>query len=83
MVHTKEPLRLIAAATVFLNLTGAFCVAADDLDTVRMDLLVVIQLEVDVLDDKGPDVVAEAVGVEMSLRKSAAVCERHSLYSSP
>lgn len=38
-----------------------------------MDLVRVVQLEVDVLDDEGPYVVAEAVGVEMSLQRRTSV----------
>jgi hypothetical protein len=32
-----------------------------------VDLVRVIELEVDVLDDEGPDIVAEAVGIKVSL----------------
>ena len=54
-----------------LSFAGSLRVAADNLDAVGMDLLVVVQLEVDVLDDEGPDIVAESVGIEMSLQRSA------------
>lgn len=47
-----------------LILLGA---AADDLDLVGVDGGV-LHLEGDVLDQEGPDLVAEAVGVEVSLR---------------
>lgn len=50
-----------------LSLAGALRVTADDLDPVCMDLVCVVELEVDVFDDESPDIVAEAVGVEMSL----------------
>ena len=54
-----------------LSFAGSLRVAADNLDAVGMNLLVVVQLEVDVLDDEGPDIVAESVGIEMSLQRSA------------
>ena len=38
-----------------------------DLDLLRVKLVLPFHLEVHVLDDEGPDFVAEAVGVEMSL----------------
>lgn len=38
-----------------------------------MDLVCVVELEVDILDDEGPDVVAEAVGVEVALHKRKLV----------
>lgn len=48
-----------------------------------MDLVRVVKLEVDVLDDEGPDVVAEAVRVEVALEAETAlnlfgqpVCDR-------
>lgn len=34
-----------------------------------MDLVRVVELEVDVLDDEGPDVIAETVGIEVALRR--------------
>lgn len=40
---------------------------ADDLDFVSSHGIVVVQLEVDVLDEKGPDIVAEAIGIERTL----------------
>lgn len=49
------------------SLARAFGVATDNFDSVGMYLVGVIELKVDVFDDKGPDVVAEAVGIKMSL----------------
>jgi hypothetical protein len=40
---------------------------ADDSDLVDFDGLRVVEFELDVLEDKSPDVVAEAVSVEMAL----------------
>jgi hypothetical protein len=34
-----------------------------------VDLVRVVELEVDVFDNEGPDVVAEAVGIEVALYK--------------
>jgi hypothetical protein len=51
-----------------LLLARTLRVATDNLDAVGVDLMGVVQLEVDVLDDESPYVVAEAVGVEMSLQ---------------
>ena len=51
-----------------LGLARTLRVTGDDLHAVGMDLMGVVQLEVDILDDEGPYVVAEAVGIEMSLR---------------
>lgn len=41
--------------------------AGNNLDSLSLDVVRVVQLELDVLDNEGPDLVAEAVGVEMSL----------------
>lgn len=40
---------------------------ADDSDLLDLDLLRVIQLDLDVLEDEGPHVVAEPVRIEVSL----------------
>jgi hypothetical protein len=39
---------------------------ADDSDLINFDGLRVVEFELDVLEDKSPDVIAEAVGVEMA-----------------
>lgn len=39
----------------------------DDLDPLSLDVVGIVQLELDVLDDEGPDFVAETVGVKVSL----------------
>jgi hypothetical protein len=65
-------------AAVFPSLRGVICLTyrslrlllaltGNDLDSLGLDIVRVIQLELDVLDNEGPDLVAEAVGVEMSL----------------
>lgn len=46
----------------------SLAVTADDLDLVRRDRGLVVQLECDVLDEEGPDIVAESVGVKVTLK---------------
>ncbi len=50
-----------------LLLSWPLGVAADDFDLIRLDRTRVVQLEVDVLDQKSPYFVAETVGVQMTL----------------
>ena len=42
-------------------------IAAHNLDLVRRDIVLVVELEVDILDEERPDFVAEAVGIQMTL----------------
>lgn len=51
----------------YRSLRLLLALAGDDLDSLGLDVVRVVQLELDVLDNEGPDLVAEAVGVEMSL----------------
>lgn len=51
-----------------LLLTRLLGVAAHDLDLIRCDIILIVQLEVDILDEERPDFVAEAVGIEMALQ---------------
>lgn len=51
-----------------LSLAWTFGVAADNLDSVGVYLVRVVQLEIDILDNESPDVVAEAVSIEVSLQ---------------
>jgi hypothetical protein len=53
-----------------LDLARPLGVAGDDLNFVRKELIRSICLEFDVLDEECPDIVAEAVGLEVSLTKS-------------
>ena len=57
----------------FLGLAWTFRVTADNLDAVGVDLGGVVELEVDVLDNECPYVIAEAVGIEMSLYEHMSV----------
>ena len=53
-----------------LSLARTLCITADNLDAVGVDLVRVVELEVDVLDNEGPDVVTEAVGIEVALHST-------------
>ena len=48
-------------------------ITADDLHRVDADILPALTLEHDVFDQKGPDVVAEAVGVEVAFEVEAGL----------
>ena len=50
-----------------LRLARTLAVAAHDLDLVGSDRLRVLHLEGDILDQESPDLVAESVGIEMTL----------------
>lgn len=50
------------------RVAGSFGVAADNFNLVGNKGVTVIELEIDILDEKGPHVVAESVCVEMALR---------------
>ena len=45
------------------NLTRLFRVAAHDFDLLCCNGTATVQLEIDILDEKSPDIVAEAVGI--------------------
>ena len=51
----------------YRSLRLLLALAGDDLDSLGLDIVRVVQLELDVLDNEGPDLVAEPVGVEMTL----------------
>jgi len=51
-----------------LGLAGTLRVTANDLDSVGVNRVRIIQLKVDILDDEGPNVVTESVGIEVSLK---------------
>lgn len=53
-----------------LLLPRLFRITANNLDLLRRHGVLIIQLEVDVLDQKRPYFVAEAVGVKMPLHQS-------------
>ena len=50
-----------------LLLSRPFGIAAHYLHLLRLDRGLIIELEVDVFDQKRPDLVTEAVGIEMTL----------------
>lgn len=56
-----------AALWCLLCFPRALRVAGYDLDAVGVDRVRVVELEVDVFDDEGPYVIAEAVCIQMAL----------------
>lgn len=57
-----------------LDFAWTLCITADNLDSVGVDLVRIVELEVDVLDYKRPHIVAEPVGIEVALREPGSVC---------
>ena len=55
----KKPSRLL--------LPRLFRIAAHNLNLLRRDVVLIVQLEVDILDEERPDFVAEAVRIQMTL----------------
>lgn len=71
-----------------LTLARTLRVAADDLDLVRVDdVAAVVELELYVLDEEGPDLVAETVGIERALythtKSSLSACSLYRPESMP
>lgn len=50
-----------------LLLSGLLRIAAHDLDLLCRDIVLIIELEVDIFDEEGPDFVAEAICIQMAL----------------
>lgn len=67
---------LIVLRLCTLRFTRALGVAAYDFDPISMHLVRIVKFEVDIFDDERPNVVAEAIGVKMSLRGPS---QRHRL----
>ena len=42
-------------------------ITAHDLDFLRRDIVLVVELEIDIFDEERPDLVAETVGIQMTL----------------
>ena len=65
-VHAQQASdRLVKTMQSSLLIFARFLVGhADDLDLVRLDGSIVVQLEIDIFDEEGPDIVAEAVGIK-------------------
>lgn len=57
----------IRSRTVPLLLPRLLRIAAHNLDLLRRDIVLIVELEVDVFDKERPDFVAEAVGIQMTL----------------
>jgi hypothetical protein len=51
------------------GLARLLAIHGHDLHFIRVQARGIIELECNVLDDEGPDVVTKAVGIQMSLRK--------------
>jgi hypothetical protein len=68
--------------TARLSLSRALAVAADNLHLVRLNGGLVIQLESDILDQEGPNIVTEPVGVKMALFYGTNPCQHIAHYES-
>ena len=62
----RPPLHILFSHSSLL-LPRLLRIAAHNLDLLRRDVILVVELEVDILDEERPDFVAEAVGVQMTL----------------
>jgi hypothetical protein len=54
-------------SVILPSLSLLLALAGNDLNSLRLNRVGIIKLELNVLDDERPDFVAEAVGVEVSL----------------
>lgn len=77
-----EPSRTDANVS-HLWLTRTLRVTADDLDSIGVNLVRVVELEVDVLDDEGPNIVTEAVGIEVALQTQRISLRALSCHNEP
>ena len=50
-----------------LCLARSLCVAAHDFDSIGLHSVLVVELEADIFDKKGPDFIAEPIGVQVTL----------------
>lgn len=50
-----------------LGLPRPLGVAANNLDSIGLDRVLIVKFEVHILDQEGPDFIAEAVGVQVTL----------------
>lgn len=75
------PLATILASVVVSSCLAWFLrVHSYDLDAIGLEIDSVIELEIDIFDNEGPDFVAEAVGIEMTLwRKRVSKIRLHRL----
>ena len=55
-----------------LDLAWSFGVTAHNLDLVRVDRVRIIELEVYIFNYKRPDLIAESVGIQMTLKTLSA-----------
>jgi hypothetical protein len=83
--HTQSLATLSAgqARDSALGFTRTLRVTADNLDPVGVDLVRVVELKVDVFDYECPDIIAETVGIEVTLqRQRISLCASCS-YNAP
>lgn len=52
-----------------LCLSGSLAVTAHDLHFLGRNSCLVVQLEVDILNQEGPNFVAESIGIEVTLKR--------------
>lgn len=50
-----------------LCLPRSLCVAAHDFDSIGLNSVLIVELEVDIFDKEGPDFIAEPIGVQVTL----------------
>lgn len=55
------------AIWTILLLSRLLRITAHDFDLLRLDIVLVVELEVDILDEKRPDFVAESIRIQMAL----------------
>lgn len=65
------------------SLSLLLALASNDLDFLGFNIVGIIQLELDVLDDERPDLVTEAVGVEVSLHQFVSTCCAYDFHTQP
>lgn len=50
-----------------LCFSRSLCVAAHDFDTIGLHSVLIVELEADIFDKEGPDLIAEPIGVQVTL----------------
>jgi len=58
----------------FLLLSRLLRIAAHDLDLVRLNSILIVELKVNVFDQERPDFIAKAVGIQMALYSATISC---------
>lgn len=60
------------ATTPSLCLPRSLCVAAHDFDSIGLNSVLIVELEAYIFDKKGPDFIAESIGVQVTLATQSA-----------